>query len=58
MYKDTKTFNGRRYSFLYYRHTKIEAQKEAKEERKKGWNIRIVRRKIGGKTYYDLYGRR
>lgn len=55
---DIKVFNGRKYSFLYYKHTKAEAKQEAKKERKKGWNIRIVKRKIGRVTYYDLYGRR
>ena len=53
-----KVFSGKRYAFLYYRHTKQEAQKEAERERRQGWNIRVVKQKIGVKTYYDLYGRR
>ena len=57
-YKDTKIFGGKRYTFLYYRHTKSDARQEAAAERKKGWNIRIIKRKIGSKIYYDLYGRR
>jgi len=58
MATDTKIIDGKRYAFLYYRHTKSEAQNEAKRERKAGWSIRIFRRRIGNKLYYDLYGRR
>ena len=57
-YKDWKIFNGEKYTFLYHRHSKSEAQQEAKEERGKGWKIRIVKMKIGTKTYYDLYGKK
>ncbi len=56
--KEYKIFNGKRYTFLYYRHTKQEAQREAERERRAGWNIRVVKQKIGVKTYYDLYGKR
>ena len=55
---DTKTINGKRYAFLYYRNTKAKAQQDAKNERASGWNIRIVKNKIRKQTYYDLYGRR
>ena len=52
------TIDGKRYTFLYYRHTKAEAQAAAKRERQKGWKIRVRRQKVGMKTYFDLYGRR
>ncbi len=55
---DIKIFGGKRYAFLYYRHSKAEAQREAKAERQWGWSIRVIGRKIGGKAYYDLYGRK
>ncbi len=55
---DTKILNGKRYTFLYYRHSKVEARRYAKAERQKGWSIRVIKRRIGDKVYYDLYGRR
>ena len=55
---DTKVFGGKRFTFFYYRPTKAEAQKDAKRERANGWKVRIWKRKIGNKTYYDLYGRK
>lgn len=58
MGKDTKIIGGKKYTFLYYRHMKVEAQRDAKRERASGWSIRVLRRKIGTRTYYDLYGRR
>lgn len=58
MARDTKIIGGKRYTFLYFRHTKAEAREEAGKDRKAGWKIRIVKRKIGRITYYDLYGRR
>ena len=54
----SRVINGERFVFLYYRNTKREAQRDAARERKAGWKIRIIRNVIGGKTYYDLYGRR
>ena len=57
MDNETRIFNGKKYTFMYYKHTKPEAEKAAKEERKAGWNIRVVRRNIGGRIYYELYGR-
>ncbi len=58
MATDTKTIGGKRYTFLYYRHTKAEAQRAAKKERAAGWSIRIFRHQIGRALYFDLYGRR
>ena len=55
---DIRIFNGKRYAFLYYRHSKAEAQADAKVERQEGWRIRVVRRRIGKRVYYDLYGRK
>lgn len=55
---EAKVFNGRRYVFLYYRHTKKEARDAAELERDRGWKVRVVRTKIGKKIYYDLYGRK
>jgi len=55
-YDDTKIIDGKRYTFLYYRFNKSDAQKDAKAERKKGWRVRVLKRKIGKVTYYDLYG--
>lgn len=54
----TRVINGERFVFLYYRHTKAEAKRDAERERKAGWKIRIIRNRIGGKIYYDLYGKR
>ena len=56
--RETRVFGGKKYTFLYYRDTKEDAQAEAKKERKAGWKIRIVRQKIGKRVYYDLFGRR
>jgi len=54
---DRKKFDGKWYVFLYYRRTKAEARQSANNERLVGWKIRIVPRKIGNQTYYDVYGR-
>jgi len=55
---EIRTFDKKRFQFAYYRHDKRDAQADARKERENGWNARVVKRKIGIKTYYDVYLRR
>lgn len=52
--KKVRIFDGKKYTYLSATTIKSKANKEAKEDRKEGWLIRIVKDKYG----YLLYKRR
>jgi len=50
-----KTFNGKRYTYIYTRHTKANAKVALDQKRIEGWLARMSSRKVDGKTHYDIY---
>ena len=60
MKKDTKVFNGERYTVYTHRISKVDAVEDKKELMRKGWKVRIVERKEwkSGLRLYLVYRRK
>lgn len=54
--KITRKFNGHRYKYYFFYYDPNNADDRAKELRKEGWLVRLIKKKDSfGKRYWELY---
>ena len=53
-----KIFNGKRYFSVFGSGSKSQVDELAKRVKDEGYSVRIVKSKVGKRTFYDLYSRK